>query len=61
MNIVLWPTVFARYATLAKTATFLGVTGTLQPEQGVIHLVADRLWQPELQYDLVTAPSRDVH
>jgi error-prone DNA polymerase len=59
VNVVLWPKVFERYATLAKTATFLGVTGTLQAEQGVVHLVADRLWTPHLHADLVTAPSRD--
>ena len=29
-----------RYAFLAKTATFLGVTGTLEAEQGAVHLVA---------------------
>jgi hypothetical protein len=44
VNIVLWPNVFKRHATLAKTVTFLGVTGTLQAEQGVVHLVvAERL------------------
>lgn len=59
VNIVLWPKVFAHYATLAKTATFLGVTGTLQAEQGVVHLVAERLWRPHLHADLATVPSRD--
>jgi len=61
VNVVLWPRVFARHATLAKTATFLGVTGTLQVEQGVVHLVAERLWQPHLHADLATSPSRDFH
>jgi error-prone DNA polymerase len=61
VNIVLWPKVFAHYATLAKTATLLGVTGTLQADQSVVHLVADRLWQPQLQYNLAPAPSRDFH
>jgi len=31
-----------RYLVLAKTATFLGVTGTLQSQEGVVHLVADQ-------------------
>ncbi|MDE2060211.1 MAG: error-prone DNA polymerase [candidate division NC10 bacterium] len=82
VNIVLWPNVFKRHATLAKTATFLGVTGTLQVDlsacgpvcraehdtgrhaqagQGVVHLVAERLWQPPIHRDLATAPSRDFH
>jgi len=29
-----------RYLVLAKTATFLGATGTLQSQEGVVHLVA---------------------
>src|SRR5574337_66677 len=61
VNVVLWPNVFKRHATLAKTTTFLGVTGTLQVEQGVVHLVAERLWTPQLHTDLATAPSRDFH
>ena len=31
-----------------KSATFLGITGTLQARQGVIRLVAKRLWKPQL-------------
>ncbi|HWR21180.1 MAG TPA: OB-fold nucleic acid binding domain-containing protein, partial [Verrucomicrobiae bacterium] len=61
VNVVLWPNVFKRHATLAKTARFLGVTGTLQAEHGVVHLVADRLWHPRVHADLATAPSRDFH
>jgi error-prone DNA polymerase len=44
VNVLLWPTVFERYALLAKTATFLGVTGTLQAQQGAVHLVGEHLW-----------------
>jgi len=28
------------------TATFLGITGTLQAQPGVVHLVAEQLWTP---------------
>ena len=34
---------------LAKTAHFLGVTGRLQHQEGVVHLVADSLWVPRLR------------
>ena len=61
VNVVLWERVFARYAALAKTATFLGVTGMLQVEQGVVHLVAERLWTPRINRRVVAAPSRDFH
>jgi len=61
VNVVLWNRVFERYALLAKTATFLGVTGTLQVQQGVVHIVAERLWDPRLRLKPVSAASRDFH
>jgi error-prone DNA polymerase len=61
VNVVLWKRVFDRYAVLAKTAAFLGVTGALQAEQGVVHLVAERLWAPRVRLKPATAPSRDFH
>lgn len=42
-------------------STVLGATWILQAEQGVIHLVAEHLWQPQVHTDLVTAPSRNFH
>ena len=44
VNVVLWPQVFRRYAVLAKTACILGVTGTLQRQASVVHLLARQLW-----------------
>jgi error-prone DNA polymerase len=59
VNVVLWERVFERYAVLAKTANLLGVTGPLQVEQGVVHIVADRLWAPHAQLQPQNVPSRD--
>jgi error-prone DNA polymerase len=61
VNIVLWERVFEQYARLAKTANFLGVTGTLQAEDGVVHLVAEKLWRPKVNLKVASAPSRDFH
>jgi error-prone DNA polymerase len=61
VNIVLWERVFDQYARLAKTANFLGVTGTLQAEDGVVHLVAEKLWTPKINRAITSAPSRDFH
>jgi error-prone DNA polymerase len=61
VNVVLWKRVFDRYAFLAKTAAFLGVTGALQAEHGVVHLVAEQLWLPRARREPVAAPSRDFH
>jgi error-prone DNA polymerase len=61
VNVVLWEQVFERYALLAKTANLLGVTGALQMEQGVVHIVAEKLWAPRISRDIISAPSRDFH
>ena len=46
VNLVIWESVFRRYAVLAKMVNFLGISGTIQAEDGVVHLVAEELWEP---------------
>jgi error-prone DNA polymerase len=58
-NLVVWKDVFERHEVIAKTAHFLGVTGRVQNQKGVIHLVARRLWVPRLDSRPQTAGSRD--
>ena len=61
VNVVVWKRVFDEHAVLARTASFLGVTGKLQSESGVVHIVADALWTPEIPVRPPTAGSRDFH
>jgi error-prone DNA polymerase len=61
VNVVVWESVFQRYAVLAKTVSFLGITGMLQVEDGVVHLVAEKFWRPEVKFKPTGAPSRDFH
>jgi error-prone DNA polymerase len=61
VNVVIWESVFQRYAVLAKTTSFLGITGKLQVEDDVVHLVAERLWKPDLRQRPSAPPSRDFH
>ena len=61
VNVVVWKRVFDEHAVLARTASFLGVTGKLQSESGVVHIVADALWTPEIAARPPTAGSRDFH
>mgnify|MGYP001468025637 FL=1 len=42
-NIVIWPRIFDRYRAAVMGARFVSVTGRLQSESGVIHIVADRI------------------
>ena len=61
VNVVVWESVFQRYAVLAKTISFLGITGKLQVEDGVVHLVAERLWEPKVELKPASVGSRDFH
>ena len=61
VNVVIWKRVFDDHAVLARTASFLGVSGKLQAESGVVHVVADALWAPEIPSRPPTAGSRDFH
>lgn len=61
VNVVVWESVFQRYSVLVKTTSFLGITGTLQAEDNVVHLVAEKFWEPKMELKPTGAPSRDFH
>ncbi|HXZ14632.1 MAG TPA: OB-fold nucleic acid binding domain-containing protein, partial [Roseiarcus sp.] len=42
-NVIVWPKAFERLRAIVLGARFVGVTGKLQNEQGVIHVVAERM------------------
>ena len=48
VNLVVWQQVFADYAAIIRTTSLLGVTGRLQIQEGVVHLIAERVWVPQL-------------
>ncbi len=60
VNVVAWRDVFDRYRVVATTASFLGVTGRLQVEDGVVHVVAERFWVPG-RVRPARVRSRDFH
>jgi error-prone DNA polymerase len=59
-NIVFWQRVFEEFSVLARTASFLGVTGKLQKQAGVVHIIAEEAWAPALNTGTDIA-SRDFH
>jgi len=61
VNLVLWKKIFERYELLARTQSLLGVTGKLQHESGVIHLVVEKLWDPQIPSWPFDTKSRDFH
>jgi error-prone DNA polymerase len=61
VNVVIWSRVFEKHAVLVKTASFLGVTGKLQVQEGVAHLVAESFWVPRIGPRPRAGKSRDFH
>lgn len=61
VNLVLWERVFQENELLAKTQSFLGVTGKLQSEAGVVHIVVEKLWIPDVTAPPKEVTSRDFH
>jgi error-prone DNA polymerase len=61
VNLVVWRDVFKRHEVVAKTSAFLGVTGKIQSQDGVTHLIAEELWVPDLDLRPASAGSRDFH
>jgi error-prone DNA polymerase len=49
-NVIVWPKAFERLRAIVIGSRFVSVTGKLQNEAGVIHIVADRMedWTPSL-------------
>jgi error-prone DNA polymerase len=61
VNLVVWQQVFAEYAHVIKTTSLLGVTGRLQVSEGIVHLIAERVWVPVLSRPVADVESRDFH
>jgi error-prone DNA polymerase len=63
VNVLVWQRVFNAHALLIKTSDFLGVSGKLQNEEGVVHVVAESFWDPHAQSGVrpTSGGSRDFH
>ncbi|HHN74507.1 MAG TPA: DNA polymerase III subunit alpha [Acidobacteria bacterium] len=61
VNVVIWKDVWKRYALLVKTHPLLGLTGKVQSEQGVVHVVAESFWAPRLERQPARSRSHDFH
>jgi DNA polymerase III alpha subunit len=61
VNLVVWKQVFETYAHVIRTTSLLGVTGRLQVQEGIVHVIAERVWVPELSRPVADVQSRDFH
>jgi error-prone DNA polymerase len=63
VNVVVWQSIFQKYDLLIKTSNFLGVSGTLQKQDNVVHVVAESFWDPQplIHIRPASGGSRDFH
>ena len=58
-NLIVWKKVYEKYRIIAKTASFLGVSGRIQAKDDVVHVVARKLWIPRVDEKPDEVKSRD--
>ncbi|MEO8843900.1 MAG: OB-fold nucleic acid binding domain-containing protein, partial [Kofleriaceae bacterium] len=61
VNLVVWAQVFAEFSTIIRTTSLLGITGRLQVQEGIVHLICERVWHPQLSTAVIDVDSRDFH
>ena len=61
VNLVLWDRVFQAFPVLARTASWLGVTGKIDAQKDVVHVIVDKLWTPKGLAAKDHGKSRDFH
>jgi error-prone DNA polymerase len=63
VNVVAGSRVFEEHVVVVKASSFLGVTGTIQKRDGVVHVIAESFWDPQPIIGLKPASdgSRDFH
>jgi error-prone DNA polymerase len=61
VNVVVWQHVYARHMALVKTKPLLGISGDLQVEDHIVHLIARTFWVPGVNLRGGHGPSRDFH
>ncbi|CAB1076582.1 DNA polymerase [Alkalispirochaeta odontotermitis] len=63
VNVVIWNRVFEQNSLIIKSSNFLGVSGTVQKEDQVVHVIAESFWDPQALIGARPASggSRDFH
>jgi error-prone DNA polymerase len=61
VNCVVWAQVFEKYRTVILSNAVLGVSGKLQSQEGVVHVVVESCWRPRLSRLPASKESRDFH
>jgi error-prone DNA polymerase len=61
VNVIVWPSVYEELAGVIRSTSLLGIAGKLQVQEGLVHLIAERVWAPALTRPVAEIESRDFH
>jgi error-prone DNA polymerase len=61
VNLVVWTKVFQKFRKVILTSSFLGVTGKVQSRDGIVHLIVENCWKPDLSQAVPRTASHDFH
>jgi error-prone DNA polymerase len=61
INVVVWNTVFERFQRVVRTASLLGIRGKVQASDGVVHVIAEEVFIPNVTLGEHAHQSRDFH
>jgi hypothetical protein len=61
VNVVVWQRVFQALGHIIRSTSLLGIGGTLQVEDRIVHLIAEHVWAPRLSRPVAPVASRDFH
>ena len=59
VNLIVWKSVFQQFRPVLLTAAILGVEGRIQAADGVVHLVVERCFKPQLSVKGFRIETRD--
>ncbi|MCB1185139.1 error-prone DNA polymerase, partial [bacterium] len=59
VNLVVWQDVWEKHRLLARSLMVMGVSGRIQAEDGVTHIIVERIWAPRLPQEPTPVGSRD--
>ena len=59
VNLVVWKAVYEKFRTIILTSSLLGVTGRIQAKDGVVHLVVQECFKPQLSLTGFKVESRN--
>jgi error-prone DNA polymerase len=61
VNLVIWEKTYDQYKSIILHSPLLGVKGTVQSQDGTVHLIVDECFEPDVNLGVTEVISRDFY